>query len=76
MRRLESMEFYSVKHRKKVEVPDKHIKKKMFNSGGEGQTNRTRYAAVAEHEVEGTKVKLTKFINKATFDSLKVDEVK
>ncbi|HEX2915606.1 MAG TPA: hypothetical protein VH186_32900 [Chloroflexia bacterium] len=69
------MEFYSVKHRKKVEVPDHDIKKKRFNSG-EGDSSRTRYAAVAESTVDGDKVKLTKFINKQTFDSLKVDEVK
>ncbi len=70
------MEFYSVKHRKKVEVPDDKIQKKMFNSGSDGQNSRTRYAAVAETDVDGSKVKLTKFINKATFDSLKVPEAK
>ncbi|MDB5081087.1 MAG: hypothetical protein JWP00_3011 [Chloroflexi bacterium] len=68
------MEFYSVKHRKKVSVSDNDIKKKMFNSGN-GESSRTRYAAVAETTVEGDKVKLTKFINKQTFDGLKVDEV-
>jgi hypothetical protein len=68
------MEFYSVKHREKIEVPDKDIKKRTFNSG-EGQ-GRVRYAAVAEVTHKGDKVKLTKFINKATFDGLKVDEVK
>ena len=68
------MEFYSVKHRRKVNVPDNEIKKKTFNSGS-GES-RTRYAAVAETNVDGDKVKLTKFINKATFDGLKVDEVK
>ena len=42
------MEFYSVKHRKKVEVPDNKIQKKKFNSGADRQDSRTRYAAVAE----------------------------
>lgn len=69
------MEFYSVKHRKKVTVADSDIKKKMFNSGN-GESSRTRYAAVAETKVDGDTVKLTKFINKQTFDDLKVDEVK
>ena len=46
----------------------------MFNSGN-GESSRTRYAAVAEATVDGDKVKLTKFINKATFDDLKVDVV-
>jgi hypothetical protein len=69
------MEFYSVKHRKKVDVPDNNIQKKMYNKGTDGQSSRTRYAAVAETEVDGAKVKLTKFINKATYDSLEVPEV-
>ncbi len=69
------MEFYSVKHRKKVSVPDGDIKKKMFNSGN-GESTRTRYAAVAETTVDGDKVKLTKFINKQTFDDIQGDEVK
>ncbi len=68
------MEFYSVKHRKKVDVPDGDIKKKIYNSGK--SENSVRYAAVAKFKVDGDEVNLTKFINKATFDSLKVDEVK
>lgn len=68
------MEFYSVKHRKKVDVPDKDIKKKTYNSG-KGESS-VRYAAVAKVKVDGDEVNLTKFINKATYDSLKVDEVK
>jgi len=68
------MEFYSVKHREKVNVPDTEIKKRTFSSGeSEG---RIRYAAVAEVTHKGDKVKLTKFINKATFDSLSVPELK
>ena len=67
------MEFYSVKHREKVNVPDAEVKKRTFSSGeSEG---RIRYAAVAEINHKGDKVKLTKFINKATYDSLKVPEV-
>ncbi|NWJ48022.1 MAG: hypothetical protein HXX08_19375 [Chloroflexi bacterium] len=67
------MEFYSVKHREKINVPDNDIKKRKFNSGeGEG---RIRYAAVAEVTHKGDSVKLTKFINKATYDELKVPEI-
>ena len=67
------MEFYSVKHRKKVEVPDADIKKKTYNSKGD-KGGSTRYAAVAKTVVEGSEVNLTKFINKETYDSLKVPE--
>ncbi len=71
------MEFYSVKHREKIDVPDKDVKKKMFNSGGkDGESSRTRYAAVATVEHKGSKVNLTKFISKDTFDSMKVEVVK
>jgi uncharacterized UBP type Zn finger protein len=69
------MEFYSVKHREKVDVPDKDIKKRKFNSGKDGDSTRTRYAAVAEITHKGDKIKLTKFINKETFDKLSVPEV-
>lgn len=65
------MEFYSVKHRKKIEVPDKDIRKKTFGEG-----TQLRYAAVASTDVDGDKVNLTKFISKATFDELKVPEDK
>ena len=65
------MEFYSVKHRKKVDVSDSDIRKKTYGEG-----NSLRYAAVASTTVDGDKVNLTKFINKATYDSLKVPEAK
>ncbi len=63
------MEFYSVKHRKKVEVDDKDIRKKTY---GEGTS--LRYAAVASTTIDGDTVNLTKFVNKATYDGLKVPE--
>jgi hypothetical protein len=70
------MEFYSVKHREKVNVPDNQIKKKKFNADS-GESSRTRYAVVAQgFEHKGDKLNLTKFISKDTFESLKVDEVK
>jgi hypothetical protein len=68
------MEFYSVKHRKKIDVPNDQIKKKTYNTGK--SENSIRYAAVAKTTVDGDEVNLTKFINKATFDSLQVEEVK
>jgi hypothetical protein len=68
------MEFYSVKHREKIDVPEDKIKKRKFSSGeGEG---RIRYAAVAEVSHKGDNVKLTKFISKVDYDKLGVPEVK
>ncbi len=63
------MEFYSVKHRKKIEVDDKDIRKKTFGEG-----TQLRYAAVAQTTVDGAAVNLTKFISKVTFEGLKVPE--
>ncbi len=63
------MEFYSVKHRKKIEVDDKDIRKKTFGEG-----TQLRYAAVAQTSVDGATVNLTKFISKVTFEGLKVPE--
>ena len=71
------MEFYSVKHREKIDVADKDVKKKMFHSEGkDGENSRTRYAAVAAVEHKGSQVKLTKFISKDTYDKMDVDVVK
>jgi hypothetical protein len=65
------MTFYSVKHRRNVDVPDGDVKKIRYNKGG---GNRERFGVVATAMVEGDTVKLTKFINRATFESLKVEE--
>jgi len=64
------VEFYSVKHRKKVEVPTSDLKKKIFDVTGKGGNKMTRYAVVASTKVDGDMVNLTKFVNKETFDSL------
>ena len=66
------MEFYSVKHRKKVSVPDSDMKKKVFEVKGKGGQMMTRYAVVAKSTVDGDSVNLTKFVNKETYDSLNV----
>ncbi|MFQ3548892.1 MAG: hypothetical protein SNJ70_04000 [Armatimonadota bacterium] len=65
------MEFYNVKARKKVEVPDSQIKKLRT----ERQTKagiQYRYAVTAE--VDGSK--LFKFVSESTYKSLDVPEIK
>jgi len=62
------MEFYSVKKRKSVEVPEENIKKTIY-----GNPNRLRYAVRAKDD-DGTN--LTKFISKENYDQLKVPEEK
>jgi hypothetical protein len=60
------MEFYNVKKRQKVDVPDSKIKKTVY-----GQGDRLRYAVRAQDD-DGTN--LTKFVSKETFDSLNVPQ--
>ena len=63
------IEFYSVKHRKKVQVDESDIEKKTF----ERETSKgkqTRYGLQANTEVEGDRVKLTKFVSKEQYDKL------
>lgn len=61
------IEFYNVKTRQKVSIPEERVKKVVFHPKGQGTT---RYAVRAEHE--GTP--LTKFVSKATYESLNVAE--
>ena len=62
------IEFYNVKTRQKVSIPESDIKKVVYHPQGEG--GKPRYAVRAQHE--GTN--LTKFVSKETYDSLEVAE--
>jgi hypothetical protein len=65
------MQFYNLKTRSHVEVPDSNVKKtKMVRKTKTGQ--QTRYALMAEHGGS----KLYKFVNEATFKATNVPEVK
>lgn len=63
-----AVEFYNVKTRQKVSVDESKVKKVVYHPKGSG--GNPRYGLRAEHE--GTA--LTKFVSKATYDSLKVPE--
>ena len=64
-----AVEFYSVKHRRKVQVDESEIEKKTY----ERETSKgkqTRYAFSAQTNVDGDRVKLTKFVGKDDYDKL------
>ena len=64
-----AIEFYSVKHRRKVQVDESDVQKKTF----ERQTRKgtqTRYGLQAQTTVDGDQVKLTKFVSKDDYDRL------
>lgn len=64
------MEFYNVKTRSKVDVPESAITKKKIVRKTKSGT-QTRYALMADYKGS----KLYKFINEATYKSLNVKEV-
>ncbi len=64
-----AVEFYSVKHKRKVSVDEGEIQKKTFDRETSKGT-QTRYAFQAETTVDGDKVKLTKFVSKDDYDRL------
>ena len=64
------MQFYNLKTRSHVEVPDSDVqKKKMIRKTKSGE--QTRYALTAEFEG----AKLFKFVNEATYNSSSAKEV-
>lgn len=69
------MEFYNLKTKQKVEIPDTEIKKRRSVRTTSRGTRQERYAVVADVEVDGKPLRMFKFVNKATFDSLRVPEV-
>lgn len=62
------MQFYDVKARKKVEVPEGQLKKKTYTRKTVNGTVQTRYAVRANYN--GTN--LTKFVSKDVYDKLSV----
>jgi hypothetical protein len=66
-----NIQFYSVKNKKKVSVPEESIRKVRYERKTKAGT-RTSYALRAE--VNGQK--LTKFVSKQDWDRLKVSEEK
>lgn len=70
------MEFYDVRHRKKVDVPESQVRKKSYTRTTKNGSTQTRYAVRARISVEGSEVSLTKFVSKAEYDRLSVPEDK
>ncbi len=70
------MEFFNLRTKKSVTVPDSQIRKRRsvrITSGGKRQE---RYAVVAEVQVGDKTTQMFKFVNKETFDKLAVPEIK
>ena len=70
-----TVQFYNLKTKEKVDVPDSEIKKRRSVRTTSRGTRQERYAVVADVDVDGKPVRMFKFVNKETFDSLHVPEV-
>lgn len=62
------IEFYNVKKKAKVQIPNEEVKKVKFEKASKNGVIRVRYAFKAVDE-DGTK--LTKFCSKADYNSFK-----
>ena len=62
------MQFYDVKTRQKVEVPESDIRKTTYTRTTKSGDTQTRYAVRASYQGRN----LTKFVSKDTWDNLDV----
>lgn len=69
------MEFFNLKTKQKVEIPDTDLKKRRSVRTTSGGKRQERYAVIAQVNDGGKPLQLYKFVNKETFDSLDVPEV-
>ena len=67
---MPNVDFYNMKLKRKISVPEKQLRKRVFSKPGAAGGTQRRYALVAEHE--GTR--MFKFISESTFKSLNVPE--
>ena len=70
------MEFFNLKTKQKVEIPDNQLKKRRSVRTTSGGKRQERYAVIAVVHEGGKPLQMFKFVNKDTFDSLDVPEDK
>jgi hypothetical protein len=70
------VEFFNLKTKKRVNVPDSDIKKRRSVRTTSGGKKQERYAVVATVQDGGKPLQMFKFVNKETFDKLTVPEMK
>jgi hypothetical protein len=69
------VEFFNLKTKKTVDVPESEIKKRRSIRTTSGGKKQERYAVVAVVQEGGKPMQMFKFVTKATFDQLNVPEV-
>lgn len=66
-----AIEFYDVKKREKVQVPETAVRKKKYVRETKAGAIQTRYAFVAEFGGS----KLTKFVKQADWEAMQISEI-
>jgi hypothetical protein len=69
------MQFFNLKTKQRVDVPESEIRKRRSVRTTSGGKRQERYAVVAEVRDGGKPVQMFKFVNKETFDRLNVPEI-
>jgi hypothetical protein len=69
------VEFFNLKTKQKVQIPDTDLKKRRSVRTTSGGKRQERYAVIAVVHDGGKPLQLFKFVNKETFDGLDVPEV-
>src|SRR5256885_11715449 len=69
-----AVEFFNLKTKQKVEVPDNELKKRRSVRTTSGGKRQERYAVIAVVHEGGKPLQMFKFVNKETFDRLDVPE--
>jgi hypothetical protein len=64
------MRFYSVRHRRAVEVPDETVEGRVIERTTRAGARQVRYLLTATAEVEGQPARLTKFVSRAEFEAV------
>jgi hypothetical protein len=62
------MEFYSLRHRRSVTVPDSVVRRRVISRETKAGTQE-RFMLEAKTTVEGVDVSLHKFVSRATFEA-------
>ena len=64
------MRFYSVRHRRTIDVPDDAVEGRVIERATKSGGRQVRYLLTATAEVDGQPARLTKFVSREEFEAL------
>lgn len=69
-----SVRFYSLKHRRYVDVPSSEVRKRTISREGANAGPNSRHLFVARTEVDGVPARLTRIVSRAEYDASDIIE--